>query len=286
MVGGEERVKRAICRQPCGHICSGSHGKETEIICGGGAYLDQILALSLGDERLKLGRGEGVNQARLRHDQQQNLGACQDGQFVRLQMERISWLAGCVLLGWSGKRAKTAVAISTVTRARAQSITFYRKQQKQLFLRGWSRRGGGKGQAVRLGVSPGRAKKRTFFMMPALRLEKVMWRRDLSLMNLISILRRSRPPFSSSSSSSSAAGRGRLTPRPSFALPLPTECASSSSVGDVWSCWSVMSAMLSVCGCNCDSNYKMPMPILIRIQSSSTCITRRWKRQRVVEILL
>lgn len=39
-------------------------------------------------------------------------------------------------------------------------------------------------------------------------------------------------------------------------------------------------------GCNCDGDYKLPMPILIRIQSSSTCITRRWKRQRVVEILL
>lgn len=73
----------------------GSHGKKTEIICGGGAYLDQILALSLGDERLKLGRGEGVNQSRLRHDQQQNLGACQDGQFVRLQNGEISWLAVC-----------------------------------------------------------------------------------------------------------------------------------------------------------------------------------------------
>lgn len=65
------------------------------MICGGGAYLDQILALSLGDERLKLGRGEGVNQSRLRHDQQQNLGACQDGQFVRLQNGEnflVSWV--------------------------------------------------------------------------------------------------------------------------------------------------------------------------------------------------
>lgn len=83
-----------FARQPCGHICSWLAWEETEIICGGGAYLDQILALSLGDERLKLGRGEGVNQARLRHDQQQNLGACQDGQFVRLQNGEISWLAG------------------------------------------------------------------------------------------------------------------------------------------------------------------------------------------------
>jgi hypothetical protein len=47
----------------------------------------------------------------------------------------------------------------------------------------------------------------TFFMMPALRLLKVMCRRDLSVMNLISIFRRSRPGLSSSSSSSSAAGR-------------------------------------------------------------------------------
>jgi hypothetical protein len=51
-----------------------------------------------------------------------------------------------------------------------------------------------------------------FFMMPALRLEKVMCRRDLSLMNLISIFRRSRfPPFlSSSSSSSSSSPRSRF----------------------------------------------------------------------------
>lgn len=86
---------------------------------------------------------------------------------------------------------------------------------------------------------------RTFFMMPALRLEKVMCLRDLSLMNLISIFRRSRLPFSSSSSSSSAAdGRWRFTPRDSWtALPLPTAWPSSSSVGEVWSCWSAMSAI-------------------------------------------
>lgn len=117
------------------------------------------------------------------------------------------------------------------------------------------------------------ASARTFFMMPALRLEKVMWRLDLSLINLISIFRRSRPPFSSSSSSSSAAGRCRLTPRFSlFALlPLPTECASSRSVGDVWSCWSVMSAIVREGnrGCNCDGDYKTananpnPNPIVV-----------------------
>ena len=80
----------------------------------------------------------------------------------------------------------------------------------------------------------------TFFMMPALRLEKVMCRRDLSVINLISILRRSRPPFSSSSSSSSAAAetRGRLVPRDS---PLPV----GSSLGEPWSSCegSVMSAI-------------------------------------------
>lgn len=43
-----------------------------------GAYLDQILALGLGNERLELGSGEGINKARLGDDQQQNLSACQD----------------------------------------------------------------------------------------------------------------------------------------------------------------------------------------------------------------
>lgn len=53
----------------------------------------------------------------------------------------------------------------------------------------------------------------TFFMIPAFRFEKVMCRRDLSWMNLISILRRSRLGFpSSSSSSSSAVVLGRFIP--------------------------------------------------------------------------
>ena len=86
---------------------------------------------------------------------------------------------------------------------------------------------------------------RTFFMIPALRLEKVMWRRDLSVMNLISIFLRSRPGLSSSSSSSSAVeGRWRLTPRFSpAALPFPTAW-SSRAEGEAGSCWSVMSAMV------------------------------------------
>lgn len=68
----------------------------------------------------------------------------------------------------------------------------------------------------------------TFFMIPAFRLEKVMCRRDLSWMNLMSIFLRSRPGLSSSSSSSSAAAltRGRLTPRGSV-LPLPVSASSA-----------------------------------------------------------
>lgn len=86
----------------------------------------------------------------------------------------------------------------------------------------------------------------TFFIMPALRLEKVMCRRDLSWMNLMSIFRRSRPGLSSSSSSSSAAAltRGRLTPRESAVLPLPV---ASSRLGE-WVFGSVMSAMLAMAG--------------------------------------
>jgi hypothetical protein len=86
--------------------------------------------------------------------------------------------------------------------------------------------------------------KHTFFMIPALRFEKVMCRRDLSVMNLISIFLRSRPGLSSSSSSSSAVeGRWRLTPRLSIELPLPTACSSRAD-GEPWSCWSVMSAIV------------------------------------------
>jgi hypothetical protein len=42
------------------------------------AYLDQILALGLGNKRLELGSGEGINEARLGDDQKENLSACQD----------------------------------------------------------------------------------------------------------------------------------------------------------------------------------------------------------------
>lgn len=92
--------------------------------------------------------------------------------------------------------------------------------------------------------------KLTFFIIPAFRLEKVMCRRDLSWMNLISILRRSRPGLSSSSSSSSGAlGRWRLMPRfspPWTPLPLPME---SSWPGEAcWSCSVSSDAMVSFVG--------------------------------------
>lgn len=49
-----------------------------------GTHLDQILPLGLGDQRLQLGGGEGVDQPRLGDDEQEDLRARQDGQFVCL----------------------------------------------------------------------------------------------------------------------------------------------------------------------------------------------------------
>ena len=48
------------------------------------AYLDQVLAFRLGDERLKLGRCEGVDQSSLRNNEEQDLGASENRQFVSL----------------------------------------------------------------------------------------------------------------------------------------------------------------------------------------------------------
>ena len=45
-------------------------------------YLNQVLALSLSDERLKLGCREGVDEASLGDDQEQDLRAGKNGQFV------------------------------------------------------------------------------------------------------------------------------------------------------------------------------------------------------------
>lgn len=49
------------------------------------AYLDQVLALCFGDQRLKLRGCESVHEASLGHDQQQDLGPCKNGQLVRLR---------------------------------------------------------------------------------------------------------------------------------------------------------------------------------------------------------
>jgi hypothetical protein len=189
----------------------------------GAAYLDEVLALGLGHERLQLGCGECVHQARLGHDEEQHLGAGEDGQLVCLACRVSSERGAVVFLMRRDGSARAAMDADAVRRARNEWL-------------------------------------RTFFMMPALRLEKVMCRRDLSTMNLISILRRSRPGLSSSSSSSSAAGRWRLVPRasPTLRVPLPSSC----SEGDACWSWSVISEAMVVvvvlmgggdagCGPNC-----------------------------------
>ena len=53
-------------------------------------YLDEILALGLCDERLQLGRGECVDQARFGDDEKQNLGAGEDGELVSLMRDGVS----------------------------------------------------------------------------------------------------------------------------------------------------------------------------------------------------
>ena len=50
----------------------------------GDTYLDQIFAFGFGDQRLKLGGGEGVDQTRFGDHQQEDLCAREDGEFVRL----------------------------------------------------------------------------------------------------------------------------------------------------------------------------------------------------------
>lgn len=48
------------------------------------AYLDQVLALGLGHQRLELGSGEGVDETGLGDNEQKDLGASEDRQFVGL----------------------------------------------------------------------------------------------------------------------------------------------------------------------------------------------------------
>lgn len=48
------------------------------------AYLDEVLALGLGDQRLKFGGSEGVDKTGFRDDQEKNLSASQDREFIGL----------------------------------------------------------------------------------------------------------------------------------------------------------------------------------------------------------
>lgn len=57
----------------------------SSIECGRRVYLDEVLAFGFGDERLEFGCCEGVDESGLGDDQQQDLGAGQDGQFVGLE---------------------------------------------------------------------------------------------------------------------------------------------------------------------------------------------------------
>ena len=50
------------------------------------AYLDQILPFGLGDERLQFRSGEGVDQTSLGDDEEKDLSACEDGEFVCLEL--------------------------------------------------------------------------------------------------------------------------------------------------------------------------------------------------------
>ena len=54
-----------------------------------GPYLNQILAFGLRDKWLKLGCREGVHQTRLRNDEEKDLSARQDRQFVCLMMNQL-----------------------------------------------------------------------------------------------------------------------------------------------------------------------------------------------------
>lgn len=47
--------------------------------------LNQVLSLGLGDQRLKLGRSEGVDQSSLGNDEQEHLSAGEGRQLVGLE---------------------------------------------------------------------------------------------------------------------------------------------------------------------------------------------------------
>lgn len=58
-------------------------------------HLDQVFALGLGDERLQLGCGKGIDKAGFGDDQQQDLGTGKNGQLVGLdEKETVSFKNG------------------------------------------------------------------------------------------------------------------------------------------------------------------------------------------------
>ena len=49
--------------------------------------MNEVLALGLGDKRLQFGSGECVDETGLGYDQEQDLGASEDRQFVGLDTD-------------------------------------------------------------------------------------------------------------------------------------------------------------------------------------------------------
>jgi len=141
------------------------------------AHLDQVLSFGLRDERLEFRCREGVDESGFGDYEQKHLSSSENRQLVRL-------------LGGGSRHASVHRTLTRMPTAQARQPT----------------NGMPSSRLVTIG------RRRTFFMMPAFLFENVMWRRDLSWMNLISIFLRSRPGFESSSSSSSSPvlGRGRL----------------------------------------------------------------------------
>lgn len=52
-------------------------------------HLNEVLALSLGHQRLKLRGGESIDETGLGHHQEEYLGTCENGEFVGLFCDRI-----------------------------------------------------------------------------------------------------------------------------------------------------------------------------------------------------
>ena len=57
-------------------------------------HLDEVLALGLGHQWLKLGSRERVDETGFRYHQQQDLGAREDREFIGLDATALEWLAG------------------------------------------------------------------------------------------------------------------------------------------------------------------------------------------------